>query len=115
MFFGKRPLKWWNPLGGMKKSSLTYFNQVGVEIGTLGNEKDKEEEDHGGSIWGIARVNMMDLEEKMVWLDVVLTSFSFSFSNTLNITNPEFQNFPVSKSIAIRKNSKHSFLEIEES
>jgi len=34
----------------MKKSSLTFFNQVGVEIGTLGNEKDKEEEDLGGSI-----------------------------------------------------------------
>jgi len=28
----------------MKKSSLTFFNQVGVEIGTFGNEKDKEEE-----------------------------------------------------------------------
>jgi len=27
----------------MKKSSPTFFNQVGVEIGTLGNEKDKEE------------------------------------------------------------------------
>jgi len=34
----------------MKKSSLTFFNQVGVEIGTLVNEKDKEEEDVGGSI-----------------------------------------------------------------
>ena len=48
--FGKRPLKWWNPLGGKKTSSLTFFNQVGVEIGTLGNAKDKEEEDLGGSI-----------------------------------------------------------------
>ena len=38
--FGKRPLKWWQPLGGMNKSSLTFFNQDGGEIGTLGNEKD---------------------------------------------------------------------------
>jgi len=34
----------------MKKSSLTFFNQVGFEIGTLENEKDKEEEDLGGSM-----------------------------------------------------------------
>jgi len=34
----------------MKKSSLTFFNQVGVEIGTLGNEKDKEEENLEGSM-----------------------------------------------------------------
>ena len=47
--FGKRPLIWGNPLGG-KKSFLTRFNQFGVAIGTLGNEKDKEEEDLGGSM-----------------------------------------------------------------
>ena len=35
--------------------------------------------------------------------------FFWIFSNTLKITNPEFQNFPVSKSIVIRKNSKHVF------
>ena len=70
--FGKRPLKWWNPLGGMKKSSLTFFNQVGVEIGTLGNEKDKEEENLEGSMWGITRVNMMDLVDKVVWLGLIL-------------------------------------------
>ena len=35
--------------------------------------------------------------------------FFLLFSNTLKNTNPEFQNFPVSKSIAIRKNSKHVF------
>ena len=35
--------------------------------------------------------------------------FFLLFSNTLKIKNPEFQNFPVSKSIAIRKNNKHVF------
>ena len=35
--------------------------------------------------------------------------FFIFFYNTLNISNPEFQNFPVCKSIAIRKNSKHFF------
>jgi len=31
------------------KSSLTFFIQYGVAVGTLGNEKDKEEEYLGGS------------------------------------------------------------------
>jgi len=46
----------------MKKSSLTFFIQYGVEVGTLGNEKDKEEE----YLVGVARVNKIDLVEKVL-------------------------------------------------
>jgi len=42
IFFGKSPLKCCKPLGGLKKSSLTFFNQDGGEVRTFGNEKDKE-------------------------------------------------------------------------
>ena len=55
IFFGK--------IGGMKKSSLTFFNQDGVEVGTLGNEKDKEE-----YLGGVARVNKSDLVDKVLSL-----------------------------------------------
>ena len=38
------------PIRRYEKISLNFFNQVGVEIGTLGDEKDKEEKDLGGSM-----------------------------------------------------------------
>ena len=41
--------------------------------------------------------------------------FFLLFYNTLKNTNPEFQKFPVSKSIAINRKSKHVFRKIEES
>jgi len=63
-------------IGDMKKSSLTFFIQYGVEVGTLGNEKDKEEE----YLVGVARVNKSDLVEKVLRLGLSCTSFSFSFS-----------------------------------
>jgi len=49
-------------LGGMKNSSLTFFSQYGVEVGILDNEKDKEEE----YLVGVARVNKIDLVEKVL-------------------------------------------------
>ena len=47
----------------MKKSSLTFFIQYGVEVGILGNEKNKEEE----YLVGVARVNKIDLVKKVLW------------------------------------------------
>ena len=34
----------------------------------------------GGSSWGITRVNISDLVDKVVWLDLSFPSFAFSFS-----------------------------------
>jgi len=48
-------------IGGMKKSSLTFFIQYGVEVGILDNEKDKEEE----YVVGVAQVNKIELVEKV--------------------------------------------------
>ena len=56
----------------MKKSSLTFFIQYGVEVGILDNEKDKEEE----YVVGVAQVNKIELVEKVSWLVLPCTSFS---------------------------------------
>ena len=49
-------------IGDMKKSSLTFIIQYFVEVGTLGNETDKEEE----YLVGVARVNKIDLVKKVL-------------------------------------------------
>jgi len=46
-----------------------------------------------------------------LYFEFLSTSFFLLFYNTWNNTNPEFQKFPVSKSITIRQNSLAHFLE----